>query len=62
MAQKLFRVLSSSSEHSEQSYPERGMGGESHRWWGALCFKPAGINKNCSEYAQKEIRTAQKGC
>jgi len=26
------------SEHLDRSYPERDMGGESHRWRGALCF------------------------
>jgi len=31
-------VESSPSEHRGWSYSERGMGGVSHRWWGALCF------------------------
>jgi hypothetical protein len=40
MAQKLFRALSSSSEHPEQSYLEKDMGSESYRWRRALCFPP----------------------
>ncbi|MCX6789825.1 MAG: hypothetical protein NTZ42_04455 [Candidatus Gribaldobacteria bacterium] len=34
---KLFKVLSSSSEHLEQSYPERGMGGRKAIAGGGLC-------------------------
>lgn len=40
-------ISSSSSRAPEQSYPERGMGGESHRWRRALCFSLA-RHKNCS--------------
>lgn len=50
MARKPFRVLSSSSEHSERSYLERGMGGVSHRWRGAFIPQASRL-KSRSEYA-----------
>jgi len=39
MAQKTVQAIKLLVRAPEQSYPERGMGGESHRWRGALYFR-----------------------
>ncbi|HRY59907.1 MAG TPA: hypothetical protein P5096_00825 [Patescibacteria group bacterium] len=50
MAKNPTKVESSPSEHLGRSCLERGVGGASHRWWGALCFP------------LKNIKTDQGSC